>query len=71
MRDIDPSARKKVQKVYRGYHKRADYSYVPHPIIRLSGFYLSDFDFEIGDKIAVEIENGKIMITKLNAIART
>ncbi len=56
---------KRKLKVYRGFQKRVGYSFKEHPIIRLSGIYLSDFDFEIGDKIEVEVENGKISITKL------
>ena len=64
MSEIDSSARIKVQKVYRGYQKRSRYVLKEHPIIRLSGIYLSDFDFKIGDKIEVSTEKGRIVITK-------
>jgi len=63
MSDIT-AVRKSVQKVYRGYHKRRGYAYIPHPIVRIGGSYLSQFDFEIGDTIEVLIEKGRIVISK-------
>ena len=38
--------------------------------IRIAGKYLTDFDFEIGDTIAVKIEMGRITITKVSVLAK-
>ena len=64
MNEDNPSPRRTVQKVYRGFQRRG-YSFKEHPFIRLGGIYLSDFDFEIGDTIEVTIEPGKISINKM------
>ncbi len=67
MSELDSLTRVKTQKVYRGYQKRSHYVLKEHPIIRLSGIYLSNFDFEIGDNIEVSTEKGRIVITKVNS----
>ena len=38
------------------------------PNIRISGKYLTDFDFEIGDTIELKVEMGRITITKVSAV---
>lgn len=40
-------------------------TYKKHPFIRLSGKYLQKSDFNVGDKIEVTLETGRIVITKL------
>ena len=47
-------------KVYPGHHGNA---FKPHPFIRLSGKYLSRFDFKIGDEVTVTLEPGRIVIS--------
>jgi hypothetical protein len=39
-------------------------SKVCHPLIKLTGKYLTDYGFNIGDSCEVIMEKGKIMITK-------
>lgn len=57
---------KRLLKVYRGHYcLRYGHVYKPHPVIRLGGIYLSVLDFQIGDKIEVQTERGKIVITKV------
>ena len=38
---------------------------VCHPMIRLSGKYLTTFEFNIGDSYEVVLEKGKITIVKV------
>ena len=38
---------------------------VCHPMIRLSGKYLSTFEFNVGDRYEVVLEKGKITISKV------
>ena len=49
-------------KVYYGSHHGSKYS--RHPVIRLSGKYLRDFGFKIGDTIEVKLSDGRIEISK-------
>lgn len=36
-----------------------------HPFIRIGGKYLEGFDFKVGDFIEVNVEKGKITLSKL------
>jgi hypothetical protein len=38
------------------------------PRIHITGKYLKEFDFEIGDTIELKIETGRITITKLSTV---
>lgn len=38
----------------------------PHPYIRLGGKYLEDFGFKIGDSFILNLEAGRITLTKTN-----
>ena len=49
-------------KVYYGSHHGSKYS--RHPVIRISGKYLRDFGFKIGDTIEVKLSEGRIEISK-------
>ena len=56
---------KRILKVYSGYYcSSIGHRYKSHPVIRLEGIYLSAIDFQIGDKIEVTTEHGRILITK-------
>ena len=39
------------------------------PNIRITGKYLTDFDFEIGDTIELKIEMGRTTITKVSVLS--
>lgn len=53
---------KRKQKVYYG-HYGYDGGYF-HPLIRIAGKYLKEFDFNIGDLIEIRVAMGKIIISK-------
>jgi hypothetical protein len=56
---------KRILKVYSGYYcSSIGHRYKTHPVIRLEGIYLAAIDFQIGDKIEVIAEKGRIIITK-------
>jgi hypothetical protein len=48
--------------VYYGFTKR---KYRRIPVIRLAGDYLSSIGFDVGDKLSIELETRKIIITKI------
>ncbi len=60
---------RRTRKVQYGYYSSkplGEYKPAePHPVIRIAGKYLEKFGFKIGDAIAVEIENGRIMVRRL------
>ena len=57
------SARRRKQKVYYGnYAYEGGYF---HPLIRIAGKFLKDFDFNVGDSIEVNVSMGQITITKV------
>jgi len=60
------SQSKRLLKVYYLHSLKME----PHPMIRITGKYLEDFDFEIGDNIEVKIEMGRIVITKVNILPK-
>jgi hypothetical protein len=37
----------------------------PHPVIRFGGNYLTEFGFNIGDRIEMQLDSGVITITKV------
>ena len=47
--------------VYYGFTKR---KYRKIPVIRLAGDYLTTIGFKIGDKVSIELETNKVVITK-------
>lgn len=51
------------RKVYAGNRKRGK-NYVFFPMIRLSGRYLRENGFEIGDTINISVVHGIIFISK-------
>ncbi len=51
---------RKVQYIFCKRKKRI----VALPLIRLSGYYLAEYGFGIGDEINVAYEKGRITITK-------
>lgn len=59
MKDETNTRRLKVYYAHYGNKKKQ------HPYIRLAGFYLSGFNFKIGDKVEVTIEQDHISITKI------
>lgn len=48
-------------KVYYGFTQR---KYRKIPVIRLAGDYLTAIGFSIGDKVTIELETHKVIITK-------
>ncbi|MBI4930500.1 MAG: hypothetical protein HY841_07045 [Bacteroidetes bacterium] len=57
------AARRRKQKVYYGnYGYNGGYF---HPLIRIAGKFLKDFDFNVGDQIEVNVTMGQITISKL------
>lgn len=60
-------ASKRHLKVYRGHYLRKHRRiFIPHPVIRLSGLYLVNLNFQIGDTIEICAEYGVITIIKVN-----
>ena len=59
MKEETKTRRLKVYSAQREKQKR------PHPFIRLAGFYLSNFNFKIGDKVEVTLDANQITITKI------
>ncbi len=56
----------KNQGVYsRHYNRNGNITH--HPYIRLAGKYLENIGFNIGDRINIQIEQGKITITKIDS----
>lgn len=53
---------KRKQKVYYG-HYGYEGGYF-HPLIRIGGKYLKEFDFNVGDPIEISVAMGKITISK-------
>jgi hypothetical protein len=49
-------------KVYCGHHGPP---YKQHPVIRLAGKYLTMFDFKVGDRVEITMEQNLILISKL------
>ncbi len=49
--------------------EQSGYRYQATPTVMLKGKWLSEFGFEIGTQVKVECENGKLIITKEEAIA--
>ena len=47
------------------YYFHNGFPYIPIPVIRLGGKYLSNLDFKIGDTIEVVLETGKIVMSKV------
>lgn len=58
------STRRKTQKVYYG-HRLLQHGGYFHPLIRIAGKFLKDFDFNIGDEIEVNVKMGEITISKI------
>lgn len=59
------SARRRKQKVYY-----SNYGYEGgffHPLIRIAGKFLKDFDFNVGDQIEVNVTMRQIIISKMPA----
>lgn len=54
----------KILKVSYGYYISTRRKY---PLINLAGLYLTAFDFQVGDRVKVEITNRKLTITKIDA----
>ncbi len=52
----------KKRKVYSAYYDSEWGN--PHPMIRFGGKYLKRLGFSVGDRIEVEFEVGRILITK-------
>ena len=57
---------KKTRKIYYLYQGK---SYVP--LIRISGKYLSAYDWNIGDRIELTLSRGEIVIHKINQTERS
>jgi hypothetical protein len=55
---------RRTRKVYYQFYDSE--SRKPHPMIRLQGHYLEKKGFMVGDHITVELEYGRITITKVN-----
>ncbi len=53
---------RRLRKVYYAFYDR-DYG-PPHPVIRLGGKYLQKFGFNVGDTIEVNLDMGRITISK-------
>ena len=63
----DQKLAKRQLKVYKGHYVRGyRHVYVPHPVIRIGGLYLEEFNFKIGDTLEVNVEDGLITISKVN-----
>jgi toxic protein SymE len=50
--------------VYPKHESRAYSQYIIVPEIRLAGKWLMESGFEYGQNIKIEVENGKLVITK-------
>ena len=61
------SARKRKLKVYYGNHGYQGGYF--HPLIRIAGKFLKDFDFNVGDQIEVNLTMGQITISKMPTIS--
>lgn len=48
--------------------EQAGYHYKPTPTITLKGQWLRDLNFEIGDKVVVKCEGGRLVITKADEL---
>ena len=57
---------KRLMRVSYTHHLR----YGKFPFIRITGKYLTDFDFEIGDTIELKVEMGRITITKVSVCSQ-
>ncbi|TAL57118.1 MAG: hypothetical protein EPN85_14600 [Bacteroidetes bacterium] len=57
------ATRRRTQKVYYGNHGYAGGFF--HPLIRIAGKFLKDFDFNVGDQIEVNVKMGEITISKM------
>lgn len=53
----------KILKVSYGYYISTRRTY---PLINLAGLYLTTFDFQVGDRVKVEMTNRKLTITKID-----
>jgi hypothetical protein len=51
-------------KVYYAHHGNSTRH---HPYIRLAGKYLLNFGFKVGDKVQIQMEEQRIIITKLTS----
>ncbi len=54
----------KILKVSYGYYVASRKKY---PLINLAGLYLKTFNFQIGDRVKVEIAEGTLTITKIKS----
>lgn len=48
--------------------EQSGYKYKPTPAIRIQGAWLTELGFEMGDKVVVKCEDGRLTITKENEI---
>jgi hypothetical protein len=55
---------KRKQKVYSCYYENCWREFTPYPMIRLAGKYLKKFNFNIGDKLEIDITNEQIIIKR-------
>ena len=56
--------RRKLRKIYYGHYDYERGTNAFYPVIRIGGKYLAEYGFSIGDAIEVEIQHGRITITK-------
>ncbi len=48
--------------------EQSGYKYKPTPTIRIQGDWLTELGFQMGDKVDVKCEDGRLTITKQNEI---
>lgn len=59
-----PYKKNRSVKVYEG----SDRNYKPLPQIRIQGKWLEEHGFEIGTKLNIECEGGRLIITKADEV---
>jgi hypothetical protein len=65
METIKNKSSKRYLKVYYSHRSLSKHRNKRQPLIRLEGVYLSALDFQIGDRIKVQVSRGEIVITKV------
>jgi len=52
-------------KILKVYEAPANNRYKREPAIRVAGFWLQDFGFQLGDKVRLKADKGKVIVEKI------
>jgi hypothetical protein len=61
--EVEVNGKVKIRRLKIQYANYTN-SYRRFPVIRLAGHWLSEFDFQIGDSIEIQMEKGQLLISK-------